>query len=1110
MDQDEVKAALAAKRDEGSVLQRLNGVTQVASMQTGSDLPEDIRTLVTDAFAAPVHNRTTMVARKRGHIGRQFKAYTPEDWARAISTLLPQFAPAAEAACEALARRPYQSGPTRKPFRCPHSSTTLADVRGRWLLNTTLLVGEYDADIRWVAEHAAHLAGWSGGADLGWLLAGAIDAGDDASGDVFEILAATVRGEAGNAPMGRHVTRALMSCSRSDAWELVERLLLSAQRQEGLRQLVLESVDEAHPQAFRRMLRLILDHDLARFSSVVRAADTWFGFAWDGTSAVKVESLIERVLCFLDDPAARGAALEGPDAETMYLALWSIAFDDVDAAIAPAVALLGAPTAEVRFIATHFLVQTYWTGALPPLVDMLADPDLRVAARALDVFTIDRTAAVDGERLVTNIEGLLARLPKRAQMLGAIVWPWWKRKLERPYVASVLATNAGSISSERLLSHVPDLDTYARARFIRKAAGIAAPWESRTKRVERRTLSPAERDVVIDLLGDASAGVRTAAFQAMRELPLLADETDRLVELLGRKPGDLRNGAIVRLGALGDAELLTVADRLLDDASDLRRLAGLELLRHAHEARRLPVDVRERVKRYAEEYPSLTDQERAHVDAVLGAITKAATRDDALGLLDGTALCEWPAPAARDITVDTRGAAASLKALAELVLANQATEVRTARGEVRLLVESVDWQFGPRRREDLEGDAAGVPLGTTWRAWLRDRPDALRDGDDLEMMRALIAGDASAAWKESAVRQVCGLGQWSAGTRFLRGLCEWCVAWEPPATGFAFLLDGLENALADIGTSDYHELRANSGPKQGFHGPADKQPESERKAKRANRWLQRVRWWRDLFPASVLPAQAVRLYGLLRAFEARSEGFGMLRITLDDFLGAHRAGAADEAELTDLLVGRWSYEAGTTIYQPRSALLRTVSTRRAPRALLEHPELSAIVDRCRRRVVEVEAQRGDRETAASGLAMELRWTGGLDTLARALPALGKSHFTRNFGWSAAGTSRQETLSHLVVRSVPREEDTPEGFARWAHQAKIGQARLVELAVYAPQWAAHVNHVLHWPGLEGAVWWIQAHTKDDRSWRLPELKEIWAAEVSERTPLSAADLTDGAV
>ena len=187
----------------------------------------------------------------------------------------------------------------------------------------------------------------------------------------------------------------------------------------------------------------------------------------------------------------------------------------------------------------------------------------------------------------------------------------------------------------------------------------------------------------------------------------------------------------------------------------------------------------------------------------------------------------------------------------------------------------------------------------------------------------------------------------------------------------------------------------------------------------------------------------------------------------------------------------------------------TASARKPARELAEHPELLQAVDRCRRRVVEIETRRGDRQTAASGLAMELRWTGGLDTVTRAVAALGKSHFSRTFGWAAAGASRQETLSHLVVRSVPRPEDTPEAFAGWARQARLSEARLVELAVYAPQWAAHVNQVLCWPGLESAVWWIQAHTKDDRSWRLQEMKELWAAEVSERTPLSAGDLTEGA-
>jgi len=59
----------------------------------------------------------------------------------------------------------------------------------------------------------------------------------------------------------------------------MEKFLLAAQRQEGLRQVILETVDEAHPDAFRRMLRLILDNELLRFSATLRAMDVWFGSA---------------------------------------------------------------------------------------------------------------------------------------------------------------------------------------------------------------------------------------------------------------------------------------------------------------------------------------------------------------------------------------------------------------------------------------------------------------------------------------------------------------------------------------------------------------------------------------------------------------------------------------------------------------------------------------------------------------------------------------------------------------------------------------------------------------------------------------------------------------
>jgi uncharacterized protein DUF5724/uncharacterized protein DUF4132 len=1106
MDQQRLKAELESKRTEGAVLKRLGGLRGIASMLTGTGVPREVRTIVEEVLTADHFKRYHVLAERHAEIGAAFVNLSDDDVHRTIETLLPQIAPSVESAWKALALKPYQEGPARKPFRSPRAPMTLAGVRGRWLLQIIKLFGDYDADIRWLAEHAAYLSLWTGGIEIGWLLAGAIDLGGETGQAVYDILTASASGEHETGEMGHHVPRALLSCGRSDAWEFVERLLLAAQRQEGLRQSILAAVDESHPQAFRRMLRLIHDENLARFSSVVRAADVWFGFQWDGASAVKVDSIIERVLRFLDDDSARTTALTDEDPETVYLALWSRAFDDVDAAIPSAIPLLASDSAPIRFVATHLLVQSLMKTAIPPLVDVLGDADLNVVCRALDVFGTDMTKVVDGPRLFERLEQLMARLPKRSQELTSPVWPWWNRKLEKSHVASAMTANASAVAAERLLPYVPELQPAHRAEFVRQMSGVPRRRGQKQDGERKTSFSPTERTILLELMGDASGDVRAAVFEALRGLPVMPDELERLIELLDRKPGDLRNGCLTRLRQLGDQDLLAAADRLLADSSEPRRVAGLELLRDASEAGRMVDEVRTRVERYAKDAPAVAAEERGHVAAVLSERTDKATTDDALGLVDPATLRQWPEPRTRHIELDTPGSRASLTSLAELVLEHQATEVPVATGETKLLVEAGSWRFGPRKVADAENMPAAFPLATVWRSWLEARPPGMRDDDGLELIRAIVVDHESPAWKSPPVQQVIGLAQWGAGQRFLAFLLEWCAVWEPPRTTMPFLLDGFERSLAAITDKELKLLDEHaSGDRSPFGlfslDRTDPRYALREKINAAHAWLRRIRWWKEVFPGTLDRERIERLYGLVRGFDRRSNGVTTVKVTLDDFVTAYRHGIVDSSELIDLALGKLSM---------RWQLLREVSTRKPPRALAEHPELLAVVDRCRRRVVEVESQRGDRETAASRLALELRATGGLDTLSLALPSLGKSHFARHFGWLSTGASRQETLSHLVLRSVPRESDTRDAFARWARESKVSQSRLVELALYAPQWAGHVNHVLGWPGLESAVWWIQAHTKDDRSWQLHELKEIWAAEVSEHTPLSAADLTEGAV
>jgi hypothetical protein len=457
------------------------------------------------------------------------------------------------------------------------------------------------------------------------------------------------------------------------------------------------------------------------------------------------------------------------------------------------------------------------------------------------------------------------------------------------------------------------------------------------------------------------------------------------------------------------------------------------------------------------------------------------------------------------VNLDTPAARESLDSLAKLVLANAETEIVRPNGEVTQLIGAIRIYHRPtgRGKDDERGDA--LPLASLWQAWVRDRGDSMRDPDGAELLRLSAGEGHSDAWKSEAVRTVCGLGQGSAGSHLLHALIDWGVVWNPPLEGFDLLLDALENAIVAFTDEDAIAMRAHGGNPAHAMLRGERTPELTTlvaKVHTLDRLIRKVRWWRAIFPKSIRAEQTERAYGLMRVFQNRTGGRDNL-IQLSDFFSAYDAGIVDEVEFMRLIAGPEGHR-----YQ--TSPLRQVSTRRPSAQMLERPALLEVVDRVRRRVVEIEITRGERETAASILANELRWTGGLEAVTRAVAALGKTHFARSFTWRGSAQSRQETLSQIVVRSIPRDEDTPEAFAEWARKAKVGEARLLELAIYAPQWASQVNHVLGWAGLESAVWWIEAHTKDDRSWQLREMKEVWAAEISERTPLAAGDLTEGGV
>ena len=411
----------------------------------------------------------------------------------------------------------------------------------------------------------------------------------------------------------------------------------------------------------------------------------------------------------------------------------------------------------------------------------------------------------------------------------------------------------------------------------------------------------------------------------------------------------------------------------------------------------------------------------------------------------------------------------------------------------------------------VEEDLARLPLSALWEDWWKERPAATRDADGCEAVRAMAMCESHsnryhihgarehplqrlmeslfASPKEEALRQF----------HLVQSLIQWFVRLHPPVHGADLTVDAVEYTLASI-PPEHMLAREQTDPAYHTHW---------REQGGLMAWSAATGKFRYLCPAQWNSDHLIRWWRLSLWLCEPYPGAPRQRPGLGITLEAHRLGAASLDDILDHLIG----EPELSPYGgPQFADLRML-TGRKPSPLFEtYPILSGLVERCRERILEVELARGEMPSAASQPAMSLRSVVGAHRAAQLLQRIGNEPFNRgaNYSWLVTSQNRITVLSHLLRSAFPAAEDTPESFAAVMRDARIPAKRLIDLAVYAPQWAHFVEETLEWPQFEEAVWWVHAHTKDAQ-WNVEaEIREEWIAESNERTPLTGEDLLLGAV
>lgn len=970
----------------------------------------------------------------------------------------------------------YQTNMYRRSFRSPNNPLQTLEKKINWLMALPHQL-IYDFKITDYARYVGYFRGYYDG--YSHLLAAAIDSGMNEGDAVFKILLDTVYDDDEIACLSRDGIKALLLSNKEEGYEAVENLLISAQRQEGLRQTVLESLDETHPNALKKMMKLIIDHKLARFSSVVRAVDVWFGFGWESEREKTVYKVLENGWYFLENPETIATALDNPDNIVVFSALWAKGVEDIEQTFPLIEKLLENENVDKKVVGLYFLQQT----AIHPEMQRLALPLLEYDNLKVTSLVLNNIADIsesDYADIFQKLEALLQRVPQKGISYDAQAFSWLSLHIKPDDVFRLMLNVIRKNNPERIIPYIQEMNLDNRESAAKMLLDV-------------KQYTPAIREIVFKMLGDRAEYVRKQAFEAAEKLDLAGDEILRVEALLAQKAASLRKGCIKALLRQEDIPLLESAKRLLFAKKAPQRLAGLDILLQMKKTERAIEMVGELASEYVGK-TKISAKEQILLDDILSKEKEEFSLDNALGLINPNALCFSPEPQKIiDLSLDLKIAKKELQKLDNLFEENKDYEYDIVEWNNVTRKVLIGNQFPtidelPQSNKNAKKTFAKLPLSEVWKKWWEESELDIFDLSKLSMRYYdFYDEESSHHWINDLIKKHYvdhSIVEKCCYQRQIRTLLNWIIEVWFSELVVDFLLDATETVFASIPKSELNS--------QVFEDYSN-EDQTWRECYSLIRWEKiatgtynhesKMVYWTD--------KQKIRLWHLLNwKYGSAKNKYEVSQPPLRLYLDAVKLGEASESDIYDKII------------RSKNAMCELSMSKRSE-LFDQYDFLEPIFTKCRDRVLEIELKRGDSDTLVTPLVVKIQSVPGIAYLIKMLNALGNENLQRMYIYE---NNKNSVLSHLLKVSLPDKSDTQAEFDRTVFEAKITEQRLVEVAMYSLVWLAFVEKHLGWKGLETAVWWFHAHTRESDY----AFSQKWEKDINRYTPLSAQDLVDGAV
>ncbi len=1030
----------------------------------------------------------------------------------------------------------YQNGYARRSFRAPNNKKQLLVSQINFLRSIIGFPHIYDYNnnkyydlnlieqVRYdneVTNNQNQFMIWSSALDMG-------------NTQLYQLMEDIIFNKDAVGKVSRGIIKALLNSDKKECWQLVEKLLLSAQRQEGLRQTVLEALDETSVGGLEYMINVIVENKLTRFSSVVRAIDTWTGLGWEAEKETTVRNIVQLAQLFFTKPETISSAIQSKNNNEVYMALWVQGVLDVEKTVPYLNDLFDKGTIEKKCLAIKFAGETN-----DPYIEMplyfkaLNDENLQVLAFAMHRMESLLSANSKSKFYINNddypnffekVYNLSQTITTKEKLFESKVFSWLNVKFERDslYSSAIHLVGDNDEKLDIILKHFEELSLNLREKLAREILGDFYCYSFYSLKDNKPKNNPTDfqRNFAIRILKDRGESLVASAISVLNKVTISETELASFEGLYKRKNANLKKHITAILLKQNDSMIEHFVNQLINNGDLEQRLSALDILLQLQKGKKLSTKVDNWVKDYSAR-PKITEKETKFLEQLLPTNQKQQlSAENGFGFYDPNAISPFALP-----KIDSNSVYAKLTKTNKYGFTQPISKIKSELEKLlKLYNQNINYEYeiegwNNTKETVLLGNTfsrivsstekftdeqlfQNHPLHHIWQKWMED--SELKSVDlflltfvencDRKIWRDVLE-EYVFYHKNSVINPIKNGYYWNNPILSILKSLEFIFPFEEKNE---FLIDACTKLFSNLPKSvidykfvpkkdDYYYNRKGNGwQSESFFdvfliaiNDFDKlKPEEKAKLWHLYRWRQ-------------FNGSKENIEHCLPPLHLYCEAYHQKLISKEEVF----EGILDTEQLRFITDSKGKYQHYHTC--TTEVLLQ------------KYDFLQPMIDQVRDTFMDIEVKRGDSNTAVTKFVQSFQRIYGIGRFVELLQGLGKGNLYKGYiyYWNNEEMSKQKLFSSLLKCCCPKDTDTFESFIEAIKREKITEERLIQAAIYAPQWQKFISKYLDWKGLDEGIWWLHAHTKTAS---YSSVNSELESEMAKYSAVDLQDFKDGAV